>query len=567
MELAVDYWGFQDDALTGGIIDDRFALIGADYGYADISEISNPLAPVFIDDPYLDGEGLSVDGWENYGLMTWGSDGFIVLELSDENVQELFISEFEADYGALEGNLAYLATNGEFTIFKVASIDFDDGGPPAILDVNDSIADGEEPDSIKHHRFTLVETTEVYIETRSEEYFDSEIFLYQVNGEELDFIDSNDNANGRLSALAVTLEPGVYDVAVAYRGSNSEEAKGTVNTYRWASDATYRLLVSEFEEPILSNLSFEGIATSVKVAGDYAYVNTENHGIYVIDIQEPYDPYVAGRYNFTGYSRFDEDRNIAADEDRLVLFDPYEGIVVIDPTVDLLVTGRTSIGNGVEYQLAWTDDRGQIAPQVHCAVVVGECTVTSVDMGNRTATVVWMPSDYSGTYGIMFALGNSNSFVSTRARLNWQGALGENPQPLAIEVDRFYGVLPANGLYGSVQHRLLSIGSSAGYRYEATSNGFTPEIYVQQYEAPRYWWQRGSWQFIDDYNGSDSVFEGFLEGGVDSQLSIGSSPLNSVDADRIDNINYNEGPEFSDGLYEIRGYRFPDAPEPEPAGE
>jgi hypothetical protein len=561
LELSVDYYGFQDsDFDSAAIINDQYALVSTE-GYLDFSDIFDPANPVNIAEEYFD-DALSIDGWGEFALLTYGNYGFDVYSLaSGEGLELVYASEIEAEFGALDDGLAYVVYAGELSIVAA----FPETGSE-FASFSDSLAPGGEADSIRHHRFTLTETRSVLIDVELTELSSAQIYLFEVTGGELSHITTGDNvSHRRIKGITTTLDPGTYDVAVARYNISLSDAYGTFNSRTWHSGGAYELKVTEPVNPLLSSLDFEGTSTSIDVVGDFAYVNTQDSGIYVIDIRDPYDPFLAGRHDYTGYSVYEEDRFIGLDNDKLVLFDPYEGLVIVDPTPDLVITGQTSIGDGIEYQLAWTIDRGQVQPQVKCAVIVGDCVVTDVNHANRTATVNWRPSEYSGTYGIMFALGNSNSFVSTRARLRWQGALGENLQPQEIEVDRFYGVLAENGLYGSVQHHVLSIDSNSVYRYEVTSSGFASQIHLHQYEkesSSR--WARWVWMLREDSNATPDVFEDRLTGGLASQLSLGSFPLGISDADRWNYVNSTEGPLIGDGLYEIRGYQILGGTDTEP---
>ena len=284
--------------------------------------------------------------------------------------------------------------------------------------------------------------------------------------------------------------------------------------------------------------------------------------MFVIDISDPYDPFVAGKHQFSGYSIYEEDRFIEpTGTGKLMLFDPYEGLVMIDPSPGLAIIGQAPIAGGIEYQLSWTVERAVPQPRVECAVVSGSCTVTGVDHGSRTATVQWLPGDYSGEFAIVFGVGNNNSYGATRARLRWDGLLGEDPEPRQIEVDRFYGVLSDFGLYGSIQHHDPAIISASIYRYEVVSGSFPPQVQMFDRDPSRFF---SRFARTTDGDADAGAFANLLSADLDYSLSIGSEPLDTFSAGPGRNINFEPELLFGDGLYEIRGYRILEPIEFEP---
>jgi hypothetical protein len=538
-------YGFYDDAYATGVIGDEYVLVAQEDDYFDIIDVTDPGNPVSFNDSLYPDEANSLDVSGDYMLLTHVFGGISVWSLADlTDVFEIFTYAIDAEHGVLEGDIAYLANGGEFSIVKIDAIGGSgEAGEAVIADINAEIADGGQPDSIRHHQFTLSETTTLTIELVSGD-FDSWIYLFEDTGAGLVYVDDNDDFNGLLSGLNITLNPGTYDVAVGGYYLNEDEAHGTVNTDSSGEYGNYNLKISVSPKVILSSLEIDAEITDLEVVGKYAYLNTVSSGIYIFDISNPQDPVQTGRHNYTGYSPYPDGGLIDVQGDRVYLLDGVDGMVIMDLTQDLLITGETRVSGGIEYQLAWSIDRILPQAQVKCAVISGDCMVTNVDHVNRTATVHWTPPEYSGDYGIVFAVGNHNSYTSTRARVHWQGSLGENPQSEELEIGRFYGVLAQNGLYGSVQHHNLAISASSFYRYEVSSIGFAPQAYVfNSY-------------FEDDTDDRPEVFENELYALGNYSLTIGSYPLGLVDAWPYDWINTNPPASIGDGLYEIRAYRL-----------
>ena len=570
VDLNVNYV-FQDYVLDMAIMQDQYLLVSSEFDYFDISDISNPASLSFIGEIYPD-EAFSIATWEDYALLAQGRRGLSLLDLSDPLAVSspyygaIFSSGFRAQFAALEENVAYAASVGELAIFGFEppqQVEEEPEEEPVeegpLLVVNGEIVAVAGGTSIDHHRFTLTETKDLTILIPSAA-FDTYMYLFEVTGEGLTYVSGNDDYDGLLSGIEITLEPGTYDIAVGGYFLTLNDAFGAINT-RSTRTGLYSLEVrpgiedtsggGEGTAPeaftFLGELEFESEITSLQVAGDYAYLNTETDGIYVVDVSNPIDPYVSGRHNYKAFENYYLNRFVDVEGDRVYLLDPISGITVMDLTQDLVITDRTVYaGEGVRYRIAWSVDRISPQPQVKCAVISGSCEVSNIDYVNRTATVLWSPSDFDNDHGIVIGVGNHNSYTSIRNRVRGRGT-GESPAPVEREIDRFHGVLADNFLYGSVQHFDLDIRESGTYRVEASASGFVPEVYLVRFGA------------LGDRNESPSIAESGLFADDEYSLSIGQAPLESYDAGRFDNRNFSEGPsELGNGLYEIRVYRVYD---------
>ena len=180
-----------------------------------------------------------------------------------------------------------------------------------------------------------------------------------------------------------------------------------------------------------------------------------------------------------------------------------------------------------------------------CAVFSGDCVVSQIDYANRTATVTWTPSPYNGSYGIIFGVGNDNSYTSTRSSIQWQGELGENPVAEEVEVTRYYGVLNENRRYGSIRAHAVEVNATDDYRIEVTSASFDPYIALRRNSVT-----------LSDSNSSPSIIERELDPTSRYSLYIGTNPLREFDllyGRYVNELSSDFG--IGDGLYEIRVFR------------
>jgi len=176
--------------------------------------------------------------------------------------------------------------------------------------------------------------------------------------------------------------------------------------------------------------------------------------------------------------------------------------------------------------------------------------VTDVDYLNKTATVFWEPSIYSGDYGIVFVVGTPGTLTSVRSSISWVTDLG--PEPEFEVLFTYSGVIAPNFVFGSVVQHQFTLAETTNVRIEVTSSSFDSHLYLFQsffLDAPSY--------IADDSDASSllSIIDLAISAG-NYLVSIGNSPLSQNDAKSI--INSSEGgSSIGDGAYEIKVFKLP----------
>jgi len=236
--------------------------------------------------------------------------------------------------------------------------------------------------------------------------------------------------------------------------------------------------------------------------------------------------------------------------------DRTENLKIYKSAVDLQITRQTQTSTTVDFNLSWSIDRVGPGAQFSCGVVVGDCTVTDVDFAARTASVSWTPSVFSGDYGIVFAVGNEQSTLGTRARVDWVTGQGENPEPERILLNSFIGAIRPNLSPWSISNFRMFSNKRQNIRVEVSSASFNTHLYIL---SPVIFAEgnTGFSDFVDndDFNDSllssidTSIFAG------EYALAIGNSILSPADATDGINSSTNSG-DIGNGLFEIKVYEL-----------
>jgi hypothetical protein len=156
----------------------------------------------------------------------------------------------------------------------------------------------------------------------------------------------------------------------------------------------------------------------LSVAGNYAYVADGYYGIRILDVSDPASPFQVGNIGivndpWSGVSLWDHAKDVAVFEDVLYGAGWKDGWMVAGrrPKVDRRYV-QAAPGTTVNYEVSWHDGNSTSAQKVMCRVSGGSCSVTSVDLISKAATIEWNLPGTLGHEEILFIVGHWPHFVT-----------------------------------------------------------------------------------------------------------------------------------------------------------
>ncbi|HED40313.1 MAG TPA: hypothetical protein ENJ13_07775 [Chromatiales bacterium] len=568
-------------------VQDNIVYVSETFDGVEIINAVDPSNPQLVTRYDTNGSVQSVSVINNNAFVTNEDNGLITLDISDittpvevsryssnANVHAVIVSN---DKAYIVGNSQTTTNSDTFQILDTSEITtaVQNIQPEIIGNYSGTIQPvimiDSSGTSVDLHTFTITEPMDVTIEITSAE-FDSYIYLYNNLLGDLIYIadDDNSGSGAGLSRITATLSPGDYSVSVGSAFLSQNDATNPVNNTGTGTGA-YNLLVSKTiptpKMSLLGSMEVPKGTEDIVIDGDFVYLMSQNEGVQVmnegvqvINISDPLKPYLVAHYASswpTVIGNVIVTTGIDVNSSHIFMPDRFEGLKLFSKTNDFRVVSKTQTSLGVEYNLTWTIDRTTPAPAVKCAVLKGSCTVTAVDTVNRTATVFWEPSIYSGDYGIAFALGGQASFISTRDSINWITDLG--PEPVAELLFDFTGTITPAFTSGSLQSHVIDFRAEAAptqIQIEVVSSSFIPHLYLL--DASSFF----EFTVISDAFGASPnlpQLTATLNPGA-YVLTIGRALVSVPDVtDPLNRTNHNElsGP-IGDGAYEITVKKLPD---------
>ncbi|VAW72131.1 hypothetical protein MNBD_GAMMA10-1934 [hydrothermal vent metagenome] len=523
----------------------------------EVIDVSNPDTPVALVDLNL------ITASVNNNILTTTDMSFF--DISNIN-SPLRISSYDStnktnsfhiDSTAVAGNFAYIAgenfdsngRNSQFNILDITSITNPSNiaVPSIIGDISNSIEAPNIEGSVRHHTFTLTSPITLSFEIGSESFIPT-FYLFQSTPAGLVQLASTTDTTDSINS--VTLPVGNYDLAVGNRGLSAAEAQGTINTNTADSinSGSYALHIAPAAKRV-GEIPIPGNIAAIAINGNFAYLREGNKWLYVVDISNVANPYITARLKHSGGS------SITLEGGNIFIPENNGGVNIYESAIDLQITNQTQTSTTVDFNLSWLIDRVGPGAQFNCGVVVGDCTVTSVDFAARTASVSWTPSVFSGDYGIVFTIGNEQSTIGTRTNIDWVTAQGENPEPERILLNSYIGTIKPNLSTGSIAYFRMLSNKRQNIRVEVRSASFNTHLYVLSPNA--------SSGGFNDFADNDDFNDGLLSS-IDTSvfageysLGIGNSILSVLDATSAGNINSSPASgDIGNGLFEIKVYEL-----------
>ena len=156
---------------------------------------------------------------------------------------------------------------------------------------------------------------------------------------------------------------------------------------------------------------------ALSVHGPLALVGSgDGRGVLVVDLRDPENLVLAGRYDTVGSVRGSDLHNhhvYAALEDGLWIFD----------TSATRLDGRHTTGapdDVLAYTLSWKPSLHTLDVRVDCQVSAGSCAVTNVDQDAGAADVTWTLPASAGEHALLLTVGNLRQFTTLEDRVTVQ---------------------------------------------------------------------------------------------------------------------------------------------------